>query len=55
MKMATIVGIFIFISRESFMLKRVEQEKSFINSGPEHSLITVSLFDIYPAGFRHIS
>ena len=35
MKMPTIVGIFIFISRETFfMLNRVEQEKSFIKSGP---------------------
>ena len=33
MKMPTIVGIFIFISRENFMLGRDEYEKSFITSG----------------------
>ena len=38
MKMPTIVGIFIFISRENFMLSRVEHEKSFITSGPEKYL-----------------
>ena len=36
MKMPTIVGIFIFISRENFMLSWVEYEKSFITSGPEN-------------------
>ena len=35
MKMPTIVGIFIFISRENFMLSRVEYEKSFITSEPD--------------------
>ena len=30
-----IVGIFIFIRRENFMLSCVEHEKSFITSGPE--------------------
>ena len=35
MKMPTIVGIFIFISRENFMLSWVEHEKSFITSGPD--------------------
>ena len=35
MKMPTLVGIFIFISRENFMLSGVEHEKSFITSGPE--------------------
>ena len=35
MKMPTIVGIFIFISRENFMLNWVEHEKSFITSGPD--------------------
>ena len=34
MKMPIIVGIFIFISGENFMLSWVEQEKSFITSGP---------------------
>ena len=34
MKMPTIVGIFIFISGEIFMLSWVEYEKSFITSGP---------------------
>ena len=32
MKMPTIVGIFIFISRENYMLSCVEHEKSFITS-----------------------
>ena len=35
MKMPTIVGIFIFISRENFTLSWVEHEKSFITSGPD--------------------
>ena len=35
MKMPTIVGIFIFISRENFMLSLVEHEKGFITSEPE--------------------
>ena len=30
MKMPTIVGIFIFINRENFMLNSIEHEKSFI-------------------------
>ena len=34
MKMPTIVGIFIFISREKYVLRWVEHEKSFITSGP---------------------
>ena len=34
-----IVGIFIIISRENFMLKWVEHEKSFITLGPE--LLTI--------------
>ena len=33
MKMPTVVGIFIFISRESFMLSSVEHEKKFYNLG----------------------
>ena len=33
-KMPTIVGILIFISRKNFMLNWVEYEKSFITSGP---------------------
>ena len=33
MKMPTFVGIFIFISKENFMLSWVEHEKSFITSG----------------------
>ena len=37
MKMPTIVGIFIFISRENFMLSWVEHEKCFITSGPDAS------------------
>ena len=40
-KKTTIVGIFIFISRENFMLSWVEHEKRFMSSGPgpEHSII----------------
>ena len=34
MKMPTIVGIFIFFSRENFMLSWDEHEKCFITSGP---------------------
>ena len=34
MKMPTLVGIFIFISRENFMYSGVEHEKSFIISEP---------------------
>ena len=30
-----IIDIFIFISRENFMLRLVEDEKSFLTSGPE--------------------
>ena len=33
MKMPTIVGIFIFISREMSLLSLVEHEKSFMSSG----------------------
>ena len=36
MKMPTKVGIFIFISRENFMLSWVEHEKSFITSESSH-------------------
>ena len=36
MKMPTIVRIFIFISRENFMLSWVEHENSFITSEPEY-------------------
>ena len=32
-KMSTIVDIFTFMSKENFMLTRVEHEKSFITSG----------------------
>ena len=35
MKMPTIVGIFIFTSRENFMLSWVEHEQRFITSGPD--------------------
>ena len=34
-KMPTIVDILTFMSMINFMLSRVEQEKSFINSGPD--------------------
>ena len=36
-KMPTIVGILIFMSRKNFMLNSVEHEKSFITSGPDES------------------
>ena len=39
MKMPTIVGIFIFISRENFMISWFEHEKSFIISGPDQGLL----------------
>ena len=35
MKMPTIVGILIFISRENFMLSLVEHEKTFITLEPD--------------------
>ena len=35
MKMPTIVGIFISVSRENFMLSGVEHENSFTTSGPD--------------------
>ena len=35
MKMPTLVGIFIFISKENFMLSWAEYEKGFITSEPE--------------------
>ena len=38
MKKPTVVGIFIFISRENFILSWVEHEKSFITSGPDLSV-----------------
>ena len=37
MKMPTIVGIFIFISREKNMFSRVEHKKRFITSAPDIS------------------
>ena len=37
MKMPTIVGIFICISRENFVLSLVDHEKSFITSGPDQT------------------
>ena len=41
MKMKIIVGIFMFISRESFMLSQVEHEKRLITSGPDVIVSTV--------------
>ena len=38
MKMPTIVGIFIFISRENFMLSWDKHEKSFITPGTDQFL-----------------
>ena len=45
MKMPTIVGIFIFISRENFMLSCAEHEKRFITSGPD--AIPLHLFVLF--------
>ena len=36
MKMPTLVGIFIFFSRENFMLCVLSMKKSFITAGPGH-------------------
>ena len=44
MKMPTIVGIFIFISKENFMLSWVEHEEGFIISGPE--LLTIHILKL---------
>ena len=38
MKMPTLVGIFIFTSRENFMLSWVEHEKRFITFEPDLNL-----------------
>ena len=51
MKMPTIVGIFIFISREFFVLSRVEHEKSFITSGPD---LTAWTFVVRPYCMQEI-
>ena len=42
MKMPTIVGIFIFISRENFMLSWIEHEKSFITLGPRGCIRSIA-------------
>ena len=42
-KMPTIIGILIFMSRKNFMLSLVEHEKGFITSGPDVVLVCVSL------------
>ena len=48
MKMPTIVGIFIFISRENYMLSWVEKEKKFYNLwAKEHSLIKLIVSSTY--------
>ena len=39
MKMPTKVGIFIFISKENFMLSRVEYEKKFYNLGASYLIV----------------
>ena len=49
MKIPTIVGIFIFISRENLMLSRVKHEKSFITSEPCLELWT-QIFEIIKSG-----
>ena len=41
MKMPTLVGIFIFISRENFMRSGIEHEKSLITAGPDVLALTV--------------
>ena len=42
MKMPTIIGIFMFISRENFMLSWVEPEKKFYNCGARYLKQTFS-------------
>ena len=39
MKMPNIAGIFIFISRENFMLSWAEQEKMFHNLGANNKMM----------------
>ena len=46
MKMPTLVGIFIFISSENFLLGGGENEKSFITSGPD-LVIIITVFIFY--------
>ena len=46
MKMPTI-GIFVFISKENFMLSGVEHEKSFITSGPGNYIIDPDMLLIF--------
>ena len=43
MKMPTIVGIFIFIIRDNFMLIWVEYEKKFFNLGAMSILLPVGM------------
>ena len=43
MKMPTFVGMFIFISREIFMLSLVVHEKSFMTSGPDCADVQIDL------------
>ena len=45
MKMPTIVGIFIFIIGENFMLSRVEYEKYYITSGSGHCVVRIKRVD----------
>ena len=64
MKMPTIVGIFILISRENFMLSCVEHENSFITSGPDQPVqmrrlisaiaVHISLKDSFSHGVTRI-
>ena len=46
-KMQTIVGIFIFVSREKFKLSWVKHEKGFLTSGPGVHLVDLSPFYIF--------
>ena len=46
MKMPTIVGIFIFISKKNFMLSWVEHEKSFITSRPDADRLYAALHEV---------
>ena len=54
MKMPTIVGIFIFIGRENFMLSRIEQEKRYTNSRPDLAVHPYSLFRTFPICWSNI-
>ena len=52
MKMPAIVGIFIFISRENFMLSWVEHVKCFITSGPGQYISACQTYQNIPSVFK---